>query len=112
MPNYIPRLARFSAGKKAPTESAPPDPHTRERAVNVDRLARLAPRIRRSLSISRQFSDDALLASLVAIARHPSHEARWHAAETSTLGQYLASNSKDMHRSLVALLSLLPQPSP
>jgi hypothetical protein len=68
------------------------------------------PQIRRHLAIDRTFTDAALLASLTAVARHPSHGERWHAAEASTLGQYLASKGQDMHRALVTLLSLLPRP--
>lgn len=112
MTNYIPRLARISAGKGAEAKRMPLGSGVQETAVSVDRLARRLPQIRRSLAIGRQFSDEALLASLVAIARHPSNEARWRAAEASTLGQYLASSGKDMHRTLVTLLSLLPQPTP
>lgn len=111
MTNYIPRLARISAGKGPAGKRSASGGRSGQGTVNVDRLARLVPEIRRSLAVGRQFSDAALLASLVAIARHPTHETRWHAAEASTLGQYLASNGKDMHRALVALLSLLPQPS-
>jgi hypothetical protein len=66
------------------------------------------PQVRRRLEVGASFSDQALLASLVAIARHPSHEGRWRTAETSTLGQYLASSGKDVRRALVTLLTLLP----
>lgn len=110
MAHYIPRLARISVGKRNdPRHTAGTGPRTREGPVNVERLARLMPQIRRRLGIDRAFSDTALLASLVAITRHPSHAERWHAAETSTLGQYIASSGKDMHCILVTLLSLLPR---
>lgn len=112
MTSYIPKLARISARKgAAASRPAVAGPRARETTVNVDRLARLVPLIRRRLAIGRPFSDAALLASLTAIARHPSHEERWRAAEASTLGQYLASSGKDVHRALVTLLSLLPRPS-
>jgi iron-sulfur cluster repair protein YtfE (RIC family) len=78
--------------------------------VNVETLAGLMPHLRERLAIGAPFSDEALLASLAAIASHASHEERWSAAETSTLGQYLASRSNDSHRALVTLLSLLPKP--
>ncbi|MGE0024942.1 MAG: hypothetical protein AB7S70_15070 [Hyphomicrobium sp.] len=110
MTHYIPRLARIRAGKGAAGKPVPAGPRPRERAVNVDQLARLMPDIRRSLAIPRAFSDAALLASLVAIARHTSHAARWRTAEASTLGQHLASGEKERERSLVTLLSLLPTP--
>ncbi|MCC7253079.1 hypothetical protein [Hyphomicrobium sp.] len=84
--------------------------HASLTAVNVDRLTRLMPQIRRRLAVRRDFSDAALLASLIAIARHPSHQERWHAAEASTLGRHLAATGGDLHRALVTLLSLLPQP--
>lgn len=112
MTRYIPKLARISAGKRAAAKrTAQSGPRTREAAVNVERVARLVPQVRRRLAISTTFSDAALLASLAAIARHPTHEKRWRAAEASTLGQHLASSGKDMHRTLVTLLSLLPEPS-
>ncbi len=110
MTHYIPRLSRISAGKGGPGKRMPAGPRLREPAVNVDLLARLLPEIRRSLSIGRAFSDAALLASLVAIVRRPTHEARWRAAEASTLGQHLASGAKERERALVMLLSLLPTP--
>lgn len=111
MTNFIPRLARISAGKhKHPERVAKRSPRTREGPVHVERLARLMPQVRRRLAIGRTFTDAALLASLTAITRHPSHGERWHAAEASTLGRYLAANGQDMHRALVTLLSLLPRP--
>ena len=111
MPQFIPRLSRISAGKqKGPKDVTPTGPHTREAPVNVERLARLVPQVRKRLAIDRAFTDAALLASLTAIASHPSHGERWHAAEASTLGQYLATTGQDMHRTLVTLLSLLPRP--
>jgi hypothetical protein len=76
----------------------------------MDALVGAVPQIRHRLGVGAQFSDEAMLASLVAIARHPSHEARWRAAEASTLGQYLAGSGKDMRHVLVTLLTLLPKP--
>ncbi len=111
MTHFIPKLARISAGKhKGTKHAADTSPRAREGPVNVERLARLVPQIRKRLGVDRAFSDAALLASLTAIVHHPSHGERWHAAEASTLGQYLAGSSKDMHRTLVTLLSLLPRP--
>jgi hypothetical protein len=111
MTHFIPRLARISAGKsKVAKPAADAGPRPRGAPVNVERLGRLVPQVRRRLAIGRQFSDAAVLASLAAVTRHPSHGERWHAAEASTLGQYLRSSGKDMHRALVTLLSLLPRP--
>lgn len=111
MTSYIPKLARISSGKSAGAKRAADDgDRAGQQAVNVERLARLVPQIRKRLAIGRPFSDAALLESLVAIARHPSHEARWRAAERSTLGQYLASSAKDRNQALVTILSLLPKP--
>lgn len=109
MGHYIPRLARISSGQgtgRGAVNSSRP----RDTTGDVERLTRLLPQIRERLALGDQFSDDALLASLLAIARQPSHETRWRAAETSTLGQYLASSSDDLHGALVSLLSLLPGP--
>jgi hypothetical protein len=112
MPSYIPRLARIVSGIKTGAGRR----HGKSNGsggdtVNVERLARLVPQIRHRLSIGHALTDEALLASLVAIARHPSHEARWHAAEASTLGHHLAISGRDMRRTLVTLLSLLPKPT-
>ncbi len=111
MGSYIPRLALIASGNLKSGRHTPPDGELEfEPPVNVERLAKLAPRIRNRLAIGRPFSDAALLASLVAIARQPSHEARWRAAESSTLGQYLASSVKDRSQALVMILSMLPKP--
>lgn len=116
MTTYIPRLARItsgrSAGRKRPPhlEDGQVFEERRNDPVTLRTLARLAPRLRTQLGIGTAFSDDALLASIVSIARHPSHEERWHAAEASTLAQYLASTGTDVERALVTLLSMLPKP--
>jgi hypothetical protein len=111
MTQYIPKLARFGSGKSAPKRRPAITDGSRASlaTVNVEHIARLVPRVRQRLAIGRPFSDAALLASLIAIARHPSHEERWRAAEASTLGQYLASSGKDRRQALVTLLSLLPR---
>jgi hypothetical protein len=122
--SYIPKLARITSGRDAGKKRAPASPDRASSAASsgnvldeqtdetilIHTLSRLAPRIRQRLAIKHQFSDEALLASLLAITRHSSHEKRWRAAEASTLGQYLASSEPDMHRTLVTLLSLLPKP--
>lgn len=111
MTSYIPKLARISAGKStAAKRPAAQGRRPAPSAVNVEALARLVPQIRRHLAIGRSFSDEALLGSLVAIVRHSTHDARWRAAEASTLGQHLAASAKDRHRALVTLISLLPTP--
>lgn len=110
MTRYIPKLARITSGRDAGKKHAHAPDEPTDETMLVHTLASLAPRIRRRLGIKPQFSDDALVASLLAVARHSSHEKRWRAAEASTLGQYLASTETDPHRALVILLSLLPKP--
>lgn len=110
MTSYIPKLARITSGRDAGKKHAPAPDEPTDETMLVHTLTRLAPRIRRRLAIKPQFSDDALLAGLLAIARHSSHEKRWRAAEASTLGKYLANSETDLHRALVTLLSLLPKP--
>jgi hypothetical protein len=111
MSSYIPRLARIIAGVRTARFKSGESETDAGTAPNAERLARLMPKIRHQLAVSPSLSDEALLASLVAIARHPSDEERWHAAEASTLGQHLAVTSHDMRRALVTLLSLLPRPT-
>jgi hypothetical protein len=110
MTTFIPKLARITTGRGAGRRSGIAPSDRARRTVNVETLAGLMPHLRRRLAIGTPFSDEALLASLVAIASHASHGERWSAAEASTLGQYLANSSKDRHRTLVTLLSLLPRP--
>ncbi len=109
MAHYIPGLSQIVSGirgigKRELTDKTPDTP------VNVSRLATLIPELRRRLPIGPSLSDEALLASLVSIARHTSEEARWRAAEASTLGQHLAVSSKDKYRDLVTLIAVLPKP--
>lgn len=106
MTHYIQRLAQIIASKRARARRGEQD------FVPVDarELAELVPLLRKELRLPGSLSDDAFLASLIAIARHRTDEDRWHAAETSTLGQQLAVQSDDLERDLVTLLSLLPQP--
>ena len=110
MTAYIPRLARIASGRGSNGKRSASSGDGVLRSGSMRTLARIAPEIRKRLAIGRPFSDAALLASLAAIASHTSHEARWRAAETSTLGQYIANSSQDVHRALVTLLSLLPAP--
>lgn len=110
MTAYIPRLARIASGQGSKGKRSASSGNGVLRSGSMRTLARIAPEIRQRLAISRQFSDAALLASLAAIAIHPSNEERWRAAETSTLGQYIANSSQDVQRALVTLLSLLPAP--
>lgn len=109
MASYIPGLSQIVSGLRGGGRRALSEREATAQ-VNVSQLAALIPALRKRLSIGPAFSDDALLASLVSIARYPSHEARWHAAEASTLGQHLAANSVDKHRNLVTLIALLPKP--
>lgn len=109
MAHYIPGLSQIVSGIRSVGRRAFID-RPADTVVNVSRLAALIPELHRRLPIGPALSDEALLASLVSIARHPTHEARWHAAEASTLAQHLAVNSRDKHRDLVTLIGLLPKP--
>lgn len=111
MSSYIPRLARIISGVRTGASRAGESETDADAAPDAERLARLMPKIRHRLAVGPSLSDEALLASLVAIARHRSDEERWHAAEASTLGQHLAASGPDMRRTLVTLLSLLPRPT-
>lgn len=106
MTHYIQRLSQIISGKRARAKGAVSG-HA-DAPVDLQELAELVPLLRRRIALG-SMSDDAILASLVAIARHPTDEGRWYAAETSTLGQQLAVESEDLHRDLVTLISLLPQ---
>jgi O-antigen ligase len=110
MTSYIPRLARIASGIESKGKRSAPQGDGALRSGSMRALARIAPEIRQRLAIGRPFSDAALLASLAAIASYPSHEERWRAASVSTLGQYIANSSQDVHGALVTLLSLLPAP--
>lgn len=109
MAHFIQRLAGIGRGELAKHQAT--DEQWLVDDVDIEQLKRALPDLRDTLAIPAEFSNDALLASLLFIARHPTEETRWHAAEASTLGQYLAGNGRDMHRTLVALLSLLPEPT-
>jgi len=114
--SYIPKLARISArsrpgGKRkggASRRSAPSGAEPQR--VNIEYLAGLVPVIRRRLAIAATFSDEAIFASLTAIAAPSTYEARWRAAEASTLGQILLSHGKDLKACLITILGLLPKP--
>ena len=67
--------------------------------------------IRRRLDVPAAFSDEAIFASLAAIASTPTYERRWRAAEASTLGLTLRAHGRDLKASLITLLALLPKPT-
>ncbi len=110
MTTFIPKLARITSGRIKEGKHSAADRKRSGAKVNVEYLSGLVPLLRRRLAISRSFSDSAMLASLMAVAKRTSHEERWQAAEASTLGQHLASSGKNMHHALVTILSLLPKP--
>lgn len=107
MSHFIARLSQIITGKR-PTARATAG-HADDIPVDLESLAALLPQLRQRLPLA-SMSDDALLASLVTIARHATDENRWRAAEASTLGQHLAVESDDLQRDLVTVLSLLPIP--
>lgn len=112
MTTFIPKLARIASGTETGSPRTAVDLGSGvEQAVDAATLARLAEKLRQRLAIGPVFSDAALVASLSTIVRQPSHEARWRAAEASTLGQYLAIGNQDLHRTLVRLLAELPKPT-
>lgn len=111
--SFIPRLGRISrAGGSARRgeRNAPADSRTPPR-LNVEYLAGLVPVIRRRLDVPAAFSDEAIFASVAAIASKPTYERRWQAAEASTLGLILLAHGRDLKASLVTLLALLPKPT-
>jgi len=111
MATYIPRLARIAAsGGRTAAEQPDTDTDRATARVNIETLAALVPQVRHRLTIGRQLSNEAVLASLIAIARHPSQAARWRAARSSTLGQHLTTGGRDVRHALVTLLALLPKP--
>lgn len=114
MTSYIPRLASISArsrpGARRKGAGARPPVGAATGRVNIEYLAGLVPVIRRRLAVAQTFSDEAMFASLTAIAATTTYEGRWRAAEASTLGQFLMSNGKDLKSSLVTILALLPKP--
>lgn len=107
MPHFIARLSKIITGRRPGARAAANEAD--DLPVDVENLRVLLPELRQHLPLAR-LSDEALLASLVGIARHGTDEARWHAAEASTLGQQLAVDSDDRERDLVTVLSLLPMP--
>lgn len=114
MTSFIPRLARISSrsGAKRGAKAAPgrAGARTAPLRINIEYLAGLVPTIRRRLAIAPTFSDEAIFASLAAIAAASSYETRWRAAEASTLGLFLRSHGNDLKASLITLLALLPKP--
>ncbi len=113
MTSFIPRLGRISRGgssSRAGT-STPAGKGSAPARLNVEYLAGLVPVIRRRLHVPANFSDEAILASLSAIASTTTYERRWRAAEASTLGLTLLAGGRDLKASLTTLLALLPKPT-
>jgi hypothetical protein len=112
--SYIPRLASISARSQRRSRTRVAVAHarggTRPGRVNIEYVAGIVPVIRRRLGVAATFSDEAMFASLTSIAAHGTYEARWQAAEASTLGQFLMSHGKDLKSSLITILALLPKP--
>jgi hypothetical protein len=78
--------------------------------IDILHLAELVPVVRARFSLSSEFSDDAILASLRAITSWSEQRGRWRAAFNSNLGYALAIGGRDLNTALNTLLTLLPRP--
>jgi hypothetical protein len=96
--------------RSAASAADPPLPASDEATPNEDLLdlAFLVPIVRQRLEISSALPDEAILASLVAIAACTSPRERWFAALGSTLGHWLGLKTRDPNVALNQLIALLP----
>lgn len=81
-----------------------------ESISDVLHLAELVAPLRRRFAIAESFPDDAILASLKAIAAKSDTNARIAAAFASNLGQHLERGKEEHRSAIVALVGLLPSP--
>jgi hypothetical protein len=77
-------------------------------ATSIGRLAGLVPIVRERLDVDSALPDEAILASLEAIAARSSPWDRWRAAFESNLGHWLALKGSDLNAALSALVASLP----
>lgn len=91
--------------REAPRAAPGPTP-----AHDILHLAELVPVVRQRLDVDGSFPDDAVLASLKAIAAQTSQRERWRAAFNSNLGYWLALKGCDLNTALNTLVFLLPPP--
>ncbi|MDX2290431.1 MAG: hypothetical protein NW217_16645 [Hyphomicrobiaceae bacterium] len=77
---------------------------------DVLHLAELVPLVRSTFALDPAFGDDAILASLKAIAARSSDRDRWSVAFGCNLGRHIGLNSPDPADGLRTLISLLPRP--
>ncbi|MDX2258498.1 MAG: hypothetical protein NW205_06225 [Hyphomicrobiaceae bacterium] len=82
----------------------------RDAVLDIMHLAELVPLLRQRLAIDPAFSDDAMLASLKAIAVRSAERERWQAAFGSNLGRHIAVAHPDPTAALTTLVALLPRP--
>lgn len=70
----------------------------------------LVPVVRTRLKIGDDLSDDAILASLAAIASLTGARDRWQGAFGSALGSWLASRGRGLNTALNVVMALVPSP--
>ncbi len=82
--------------------------------ADVLHLAELVPIVRERLRVGPDFPDDAILASLKAIAQRTAPRDRWSTAFQSNLGLWLSASCREhehnLAEDLTTLLNLMPKP--
>ena len=81
-----------------------------EQVLDILHLAELVPLVRAKFAVERNFSDDAILASLQSITAVTSDRERSEAAFQSNLGRYLDCSDQHRDAGLPALIAMLPRP--
>src|SRR4051812_45390147 len=104
------RFTVITGGAHAEPDGEPAGSGGEGGLVDILRLADLVPVVRQRLDIDEIFADDAILASLKAIASRTSPRERWSAAFNSNLVLVLALRGGDLDLALNTLLGLLPRP--
>jgi hypothetical protein len=108
-------LSKAHGAQSSPDNGLGAVPQASDRArltgpLDILHLAELVPVVRQRFALPATLADDAILASLRAIAGHSDQRARWRAAFSSNLGAILALQGRDLNTTLTTLLALLPRP--
>ncbi len=82
----------------------------RDDGFDILHLAELVPVVRSTFGLDSDFSDDAILASLKAIAARSSERDRWQVAFGCNLGRHIGLHAVDPADGLRTLIGLLPRP--
>jgi|GEM_PF-4980769 len=85
--------------------------HDHSPVLEPSSLAQLVPLVRDRLKLDSTFPDEAVLASLQAIAAAASPHERWGAAFHTSLGHWLGLKAADLNAALTLLLGLLAEPT-